>query len=104
MTKPPPDAAWSPPPYHDAEHIAIHALARGEADPHQQKLALDWIIERACATYDQSYRPESERETVFAEGRRFVGLQVVKLTNFKPKPKRTKDGRRTERSNREQPG
>lgn len=57
---------------------AIKGLAAGTASPEQQQRALKWIIEQACATYDLSYRPDSDRETAFAEGRRFVGLQLVK--------------------------
>ena len=60
----------------------MKALAHGIAEPHQQKIALDWIINEACKTYDLSYRPDSDRETVLAEGRRFVGLNIVKMCNI----------------------
>jgi hypothetical protein len=40
-----------------------------------------WIIERAAATYELSYRP-SERDTAFAEGRRAVGLRLVTIINM----------------------
>jgi hypothetical protein len=39
-------------------------------------------VEHACSTYDLSFRPQSQRDTDFAEGRRFVGLQLVKLTKI----------------------
>ena len=64
----------------------IQALARGNASMDQQKRALAWIIESAAGTYEMSYRPgagEGDRDTVFAEGRRFVGNQVVKMTKLK---------------------
>lgn len=77
MTKPPPGAAWAPAPYDDADVHAVKALAR---DPNHKR-ALDWIIHAAAGTYDQSFRPDSERETAFAEGRRFVGLSLVKIIN-----------------------
>lgn len=70
---------WMPPEYHLADVSALQALQRGEADPDQQKRALKYLIEAVCATYDLSYRPSSTRDTDFAEGRRFVGLQIVKL-------------------------
>jgi len=57
---------------------AMQALRRGEATPEQQIKLTDWIINDVCRTYDLSWR-ESERETSFAEGRRFVGLQLVKF-------------------------
>lgn len=65
--------------YGPAEAAAIQALNRGDATEHQQRIALKWIIEGAAATYDTSFSPDSDRLTSFAEGRRFVGSQVVKL-------------------------
>jgi hypothetical protein len=63
--------------------MAIKALATGTANAGQQKRALDWIITKACGTYDMSFRPgaDGERETAFAEGKRHVGLQIVKHIN-----------------------
>ena len=71
--------------FDDADAAAIQALGRGSASTDQQKRALDWIITKCCATYDMSYRPGEDgvRDTAFAEGRRFVGLQVVKLLKIK---------------------
>ena len=79
-------APWRPPAYESADVSAIQALARGNASMDQQKRALAWIIESAAGTYEMSYRPgagEGDRDTVFAEGRRFVGNQVVKMTKLK---------------------
>lgn len=79
-------APWRPAAYEDADVIAFQALAEGKANADQQRRALKWLIERGCATYDMSYRPggiEGERDTIFAEGRRNVGLQVVKLLKLK---------------------
>lgn len=70
-----PDA---PAPYEVAEAASFQALQRGDASPHQQQLALKWLIERAAGTYEHHYYP-SDRDTAFALGRRFVGQQVVKL-------------------------
>ena len=79
-------APWKPPAADDAVVAAVQALAKGTATPDQQRRALTWIIEKAAGTYDMSYRPggpEGERDTVLAEGRRFVGNQIVKLTKIK---------------------
>lgn len=73
------NAPWYPPEYELADINAFKGLQAGTATPEQQMRALKWIIENACATYELSYRPTSDRDTSFAEGRRFVGLQVVKL-------------------------
>lgn len=56
----------------------MQALERGEADKDQQQRALQWILRASCIG-DLSYRPGSERDTAFAEGKRFVGLQIHKL-------------------------
>lgn len=73
---------WKPPHYEIEDAGAIQALLRGEAMPHQQKRALAYIIESLCSTYDMSYRPSGDRDTCFAEGKRFVGSQLVKLTKL----------------------
>lgn len=75
-------APWLPAEWDKADAAAIQALAVGEATADQQKRALDWIIQQAAGTYETSFRPggaDGERETCFAEGRRFVGNQIVKL-------------------------
>jgi hypothetical protein len=82
------DPAWKPPGYTIEELDAVRALANGKASETEQILALDWIIKGAANAYGLSYRSESDggdRETAFAEGRRFVGLQMVKLINLAPK-------------------
>lgn len=75
----PPDAV-------QADAAAIQALAAGSATADQQVRALNWIVYFAAATYDMSFRPDGlggDRATAFAEGRRFVGLEIVKLTKIK---------------------
>lgn len=68
---------WKPAPWEPADVAAIQALARGDATADQQRRALDYIINNIAGTYDLSYRPDSDRDTAFAEGKRFVGLQIV---------------------------
>ena len=87
MKKNPP--VYDPVPYNEAVVGAIQALERGECPEHQQKNALRWIIEVAAGTYDQSFR-DTERETCFAEGRRFVGNTIVKMLKVDPKKLRSK--------------
>ena len=94
-SKAPRTAAWMFADYEDADAAAMQALMRGEADPAQQGRALKWIIESACGYYDLSFRPggeEGRRDTDFAEGRRFVGASIVKLTKVKVSKRRTQDG------------
>lgn len=73
---------WHPAPYEEPDTYAIKALAAGVANEGQQKRVLDWIVKTLCGTYDVSYRPDSDRDTAFAEGKRFVGLQLVKQINL----------------------
>lgn len=65
-----------------ADAVAIRATAAGEATPEQQKRAIECIIARIACADDLSFRADDHgglRETDFAEGKRFVGLQVRKL-------------------------
>ena len=80
--QPAPHAPYRPPPYELADVHAIRAAASGTADADQQQRAMRWIIEKAAGTYEPSYRPEGDRDTCHAEGRRFVGLQLVKFINM----------------------
>ncbi len=64
--------------------MAFRAFAEGKANDGQQKLVWQYV-QYLCgvgAFQDLSWRPgghEGERETSFAEGKRFVGLQLLKL-------------------------
>ncbi len=79
-------APWKAAKYETADIAAIKALSEGRATIQQQKRAFAWIVEKASNYYDLSYRPggpEGVRDTDFAEGRRFVGAQLVKLTKLR---------------------
>lgn len=82
--KPPVREAWTPPEWEDADAYAIQRCIQGNADPADQRRAIDWIINAACGTYDLSFRPgvQGDRDTSFAEGRRFVGLQIIKMSKI----------------------
>lgn len=67
-----------PPEWDKADVSAMQALALGKATPEQQQRALNWIIYGAANTYDLDYRTEP-RDHAFVSGRRFVGLQIIKL-------------------------
>lgn len=74
---------WMPAPYEVAIGHAIQGLNSGTATPDQQRKAMKWIIETLCATYDVTYFPESARNSDFAQGKRWCGQQLVKLSNIK---------------------
>lgn len=75
---------WHPPEYDKADIRAIQALASATANEDEQKRALSWIINVACATYDEPFRPESHDTVNYLLGRRSVGLAIVKLMKLKP--------------------
>ena len=66
-------------PWEKPDVSAMQALERGEASPEQQKRALDWIINNASGTYELAWEVDNERASSFEAGRRFVGIEVVKL-------------------------
>lgn len=84
---------WKPVAYDVADAAALQALSEGRATPEQQIRALKWIVEIASGTYDLSFRPGStgDRDTAFAEGRRFVGMSCVKLTKLNLAALRSQD-------------
>lgn len=75
---------WMPAEYEIADVAAMQAVAYGRASEEQQKRAYAYIVHVLCGTYDVSFRPgDSSRETDFAEGKRFVGIQCAKLADPK---------------------
>ena len=63
-----------------AEIYAIKALQLGEANRHQQQLALDTIITTLCGTYDTPYRSDVN-QTHLAIGQQRIGQMLVKIVN-----------------------
>ena len=77
-----------PIPWEPADAAALQALMRGDCPPHLQQRAIKFIL-NMCGLRDMSYRYgglEGDRDTAFAEGKRFVGLQIGKLLEQKVKP------------------
>lgn len=62
-------------PHSLADTVSLQALAQGTADRDQQLRALKWIMYNACGFNDIIYR-ETDRDTAFAEGKRFVAQQI----------------------------
>lgn len=85
MPKPSDAAPWRAVKYRKADVVALQALARGEATPDQQIRGMEYILKTISDRNGMSFRPgglEGDRDTAFAEGRRFVGNQIVKLTKL----------------------
>lgn len=80
------EPAWLPfDDYTKADVLAIRALQSGTANEVQQQRALDLIIRGLAGTYELSFRSDADggdRDTAFAEGRRHVGLALVKMLHM----------------------
>jgi len=70
---------WLPSEWDLPDASALQALSRGEADEHQQRRALACIVEKLAGTYEHTFVPGAQDQTIYLEGRRSVGLQIVKL-------------------------
>ena len=73
--------SWVPEKYKPADARAVQDLEQGKATPDQQKRVLNLVIRSLACTYHPSYR-DNERDTIFMEGRRFVGLELINLLNL----------------------
>lgn len=81
-----------PAPFLSADAGAIQALASGTANEGQQKRALKWIMESACALPHWAYRAD-QRETDIALGRHFVGQQIAGLLKVNISQLNKREGR-----------
>jgi len=93
----PPKSVLASIPYDKAELNAMYALSVSAATAEQQKRAWDWIIGALCRYLDISYRPSAEdpngRDSAFADGRRFVAAEMIKMTRVNPAILEEQDGR-----------
>ena len=82
----PPKSVLASIPYGKNELNAMYALSVGAATQGQQQLAWSWIVGALCRYHDVSYRPgvEGDRDTAFAEGRRFVAAEMIKMSRVNP--------------------
>lgn len=74
--------SWLPVERRAADVELVQALNAGVANPDQQRRALAYIVNTVCRTYEPSFDPDSTRNTDHAEGRRWVGLQLVTMTKL----------------------
>lgn len=72
---------WQPAEVEPGDIGAIKALLAGQANDLQQARVVRWLI-RATGVEEMSFRPggdDGRRASDFAEGKRFVGLQLFTL-------------------------
>ncbi len=71
----------------DADIFAVQALAEGRADAHSQRRAWEFIRDRLCGGEIMSFWPGGEdgrRATDFAEGKRWVAIQLRRIARLTP--------------------
>jgi hypothetical protein len=77
---------WSPvSDFENADVFALKALEAGNASAGQQQRALKFIRNRICEAERLSFMPGGEdgrRATDFAEGKRFVAVQIRRFLNL----------------------
>jgi len=64
------------------EQIAIKAMAKGEADPDQQLLAMEVIVKKLAMTHDLPYVPGDSHGSSLMAGRQFVGYKILKFVTL----------------------
>lgn len=86
---------WAVPDYGLPEASAIQALYHGTASEEQQREAFTYIVQQLCGIGELSFRPPAidpnGHAAAFAEGKRFVGLQLVKFAQLNLALLRKKD-------------
>lgn len=70
---------WRPEQWEKAEASAIQAIVRGNPNADQCARFIKWLT-KVTMLYDQTYSPLSDRDSNFAEGRRFIGRRFVILS------------------------
>jgi hypothetical protein len=85
---------WLPSDYTDEVVMAVRAVFEGKANAAQQQTFFRWLMYATTASEefaDLSFRPADKGGTdamIFAEGKRFVGIQIRKMLRpeLTPKP------------------
>ena len=78
------------PPLTEQERGALKAVHEGIADPYQQRLALNVIVNKFSRAHDMLYIQGSFDGSAFLSGRGFVGQRILKYLNL-PISKLTED-------------
>ena len=71
----------------DTDIVALQAVASGTASCAQQQRAFEFVVRTLCETDRMTFWPGGEdgrRATDFAEGKRWVGLQLRRIEKMRP--------------------
>jgi len=69
-------------PIDEQEMRALKALNRGDAEGHEQRLALSVIIHKLSRAYRQTWVQGQPDSTSFLAGRAYVGQQLARILNI----------------------
>lgn len=87
---------WVPPEYDIADAAALQAFYFGRATEEQQRRAATFIMQKLCGIGELSFRPPAVDPRglamSFAEGKRFVGMQILKFAQLNLAVLRAKAG------------
>ncbi len=82
---------WQLPPIENADIFALQAVSRGTANEGQQRRAWAYIVRALCDTDRMTLwcggelrGDDGRRATDFAEGKRWVGLQLRRIERLRP--------------------
>lgn len=73
---------WRPDQWDVADIDAVRAVWNGEAQQHQQRRAIEFLMLRVGALHEMSFSPIDARHSDFMEGRRFIGRMLYKFVNM----------------------
>lgn len=74
-------------PEFEPKHVgAVKALKMGNATEHQQQLLWNFLMMDICKMGSLSYRSASDSDSTFAEGKKYVGYVLQKMTELILKP------------------
>ena len=79
----PANAPYLPPIIAQEQAWAIKSLFAGTASPAEQGMALRFVLHRLCEVDKMTYRPDV-RDHAFADGKRFVGSELLKINRMDP--------------------
>jgi hypothetical protein len=81
-----PERPWQTPRIADADIFALQAVAAGGANAAQQLRAWECVVRILCETDRMTFWPgeDGRRATDFAEGKRWVGLQLRRIEKMRP--------------------
>jgi hypothetical protein len=71
----------------NADIFALQAVAKGKANEGQQQRAWNYITRALCGTDVMSFWPggdDGRRASDFAEGKRWVGIQLRRIERLRP--------------------